>query len=546
MNPDKIKAIILNCIDVYSPKNPQELFKYVSALNVALNEFKDGLKELRKDNRFKTADDHLITVPVPELNNEIQRKKPSELAKVEEKGEPLSEERLKEITKEMSIKDLKDVLGSTIKHDDSNKSITFLNMLSAYSENNQSNISYRAPSSTGKSYIPLELADYFPAEDVISIGYASPTSFFHEFGLWDDERKVIINDLERKILIFMDQPHDLLLQRLRPFLSHDKKEISLKITDRTEKYGMRTKTALLRGYSAVIFCTGSLKIDEQEATRNFLLSPETTQEKLREAIYLKAFKRGNRPAYNEWIEKDEKRKMLKDRIRLIKEAKISEIIIPNVDKVVERFKKQTDKLKPRHQRDIDRIIALIGDFALFNLWNRKREGNNIYSNQNDIDNAFALWDSVAVCQELNIPPYVWRIYEEVIKPAYQGLNDIKVLIHQIHEKYGNVKFLKSELKEFQENIDYFLKNGIIFEPDKDSYQICEPDNLEEKVKGMEDNQTRIGISRKDIKKKFYEVYGRSISDDSLRREILPLLETAGLVIQEPNPDDKRQELTFVI
>jgi hypothetical protein len=476
MKKEEIEKLILRCIDVHRPKDGKELFKYCSALNVTYQEFRTCFSHLRQEGKFMVDPaGYLVTVVVPPVVAP---------PKIEKKIEPISEDRLKEITKEMTINDLKDVLGLTVKHDDSNKMITFFCMLSAYTDSNQFNISYRAPSSTGKSYIALELADLFPAEDVISVGYASPTSFFHLSGIWDKERKSIINDFERKILIFMDQPHDLLLQRLRPFLSHDKKEISMKITDRQEKHGLRTKTVLLKGYASVIFCTGSLKIDEQEATRNFLLSPETTQEKIREAIYLKARKKGNRPAYNDWLEKDEKRKMLKDRIRLIKDAKISEIIIPEPERIVDRFISQTSRLKPRHARDIDRILSIVGCFTLFNLWHRdKDENNNIYAQQQDIDNAFTIWDTIAICQELNIAPYIWRIFEEVIKPAYLELNNTGV--------------------------------------------------------------TEIGLSRKDFRKKFSEVYGRPIAYWSLKEEILPQLETAGLITQEPNQDNRRELLIYI-
>jgi len=481
MNKDKAKQLILACIDTYKPRDSKHLLRICKAYNIDDKLFKECLKELRQENRFGLGNNgNLVTIPIPEsrFDENISKFK-------EEMAEPIPEKELKKITKEMTIDDLKDRLGLTVKKDDSNKSITFLCMLSAYSENNQFNIKYSAPSATGKSYIALELSDLFPAEDVISIGYASPTSFFHQSGNWDKERKAIINDFERKILIFIDQPHDVLLQRLRPFLSHDKKEIALKITDRTEKYGMRTKTALLRGYSSVIFCTGALKINEQEATRNFLLSPETTEEKIRESIYLKALKRGNRLAYNEMLDKDEKRKLLKQRIILIRDAKINEIIIPDFeDKVVKRFIENTNRLKPRHTRDIDRIISLIGASALFNLWHRKRdETNNIYANQEDIDNGFNIWDSIAECQELNIPPYIWNIFNEVIKPAYNELN----------------------------------------EDDK-----------------------KIGLDRKDIKKKHYEVYGRPINDESLRKEILPELESAGLIIQETSAIDKREKVVKVV
>ena len=82
----------------------------------------------------------------------------------------------------LSIDQLNEILGLTIKSDNNNKIITFLSLLSAFTDNNQFNISFNAPSSSGKSYIPLEISSLFPKEDVRCIGHASPTSFFHEEG----------------------------------------------------------------------------------------------------------------------------------------------------------------------------------------------------------------------------------------------------------------------------------------------------------------------------------------------------------------------------
>jgi len=73
------------------------------------------------------------------------------------------------------------------------------------------------------------------------IAYSSPTAFFHDKGTWDEEKEMITINLENKILIFLDQPHNQLLERLRPLLSHDQKELSYKITDKREKLGLRTK-----------------------------------------------------------------------------------------------------------------------------------------------------------------------------------------------------------------------------------------------------------------------------------------------------------------
>ncbi|MCX7661474.1 MAG: hypothetical protein N2Z79_02175, partial [Candidatus Omnitrophica bacterium] len=183
-------------------------------------------------------------------------------------------EHLREIFPYLSKEKLLEVLGLTIKQDDTNKLITFLCCLSAYTENNQFNLSFNAPSSTGKSYIPIEVSSLFPKEDVIKVGYCSPTAFFHDKGQFIKELEGYYVDLERKILIFLDQPHTLLLEHLRPLLSHDEKEIRIKITDKSQKYGLKTKNAVIKGYPSVIFCSAGLKIDEQEATRFLLLSPE--------------------------------------------------------------------------------------------------------------------------------------------------------------------------------------------------------------------------------------------------------------------------------
>src|SRR3989344_3711775 len=221
-----------------------------------------------------------------------------------------------------------EVLEATIKEDKINKILTFYGEISAYTEEEQLNISNQAPSSTGKSYIPMEIADLFPQQDVFMIGYCSPTAFFHDKGFYDKETNTIHIDLERKILVFLDQPHTLLLQHLRPLLSHDKKEIQLKITDKSQKAGLRTKNVIVRGYPAVIFCSAGLKLDEQEATRFLMLSPETTKSKIKSGILEKIKKSSNKTKYLNELNKDPKRKQLKERIEKIKEANVSEILIP--------------------------------------------------------------------------------------------------------------------------------------------------------------------------------------------------------------------------
>ncbi|MEM2370759.1 MAG: hypothetical protein QXH51_07645 [Candidatus Bathyarchaeia archaeon] len=380
-----------------------------------------------------------------------------------------------EVKRPLTIDELSEILGITVKKDEENKIITFLCMLSAYTERNQFNVSFRAESSTGKSYIPLEISQLFPSEDVIKIAYSSPTAFYHERGEHDRETNVITVNLEKKILIFLDQPHDMLLERLRPLLSHDEKELVYKITDKREKSGLKTKTVRIIGFPSVIFCTGKLRVEDQEATRMFLLSPETSQEKIREAIYLKMEKESDRDAFIEWVEKNPKRKALRERIKKIKDEKIRDVRIPNIEKIAEEFFSTRKILKPRHMRDIDRIISLIKGMALLNLWHRKRDGDIIEADEEDIEEAFKLYEAVSKAQELSIPPYVQAIYEEIILP----------------------ESMKSE---------------------------------------------REGITVKELMKLYLKRYGRPISERTIRREIIPALLTSGLIVEEPDPEDKRKIL----
>lgn len=389
--------------------------------------------------------------------------------------------------KPFSSPELIKTLGLTIKRDEENKLITFLCELSAYTENSQFNISFNAPSSTGKSYIPTEIARLFPEEDIIEIGYCSPTAFFHDVGEYQKKKKGYLVDLSRKILIFLDQPHTQLLERLRPLLSHDKKEIILKITDKTQKFGLKTKNVLLRGYPSVIFCTAGLKIDEQEATRFLLLSPETNQEKIREAIREKIKKETDNDIYQKWLDNNPERKLLKERIRAIKQENIEEIKIGSPDKIEERFFKKNKMLKPRHSRDIGRLISLIKSFALLNLWFRRKDGLVVIASDDDIEEAFKVWDAISESQELNLPPYIYNLFYEVILSAWNDKN-------------------RSE-------------------------------NFEEMT-------GELGLSRQDIIQKHYQVYGRFIADWQLRQQIIPMLETAGLIMQEQNPNDKRKMLIY--
>lgn len=386
--------------------------------------------------------------------------------------------------------DIARVLDLTIKDDYENKIVTLLCMLASYTEDAQFNVSFNSPSSTGKSYIALEVSKLFPSEDVIKLGNCSKTAFFHEQGAFNKEKNEMTVDLSRKILIFTDMPHTGLLESLRSFLSHDEKIMFSKITDKGQKGGNKTKTIALIGYPSVVFCTAGLRMDAQEMTRFILLSPEVNQDKIRAGITTAIRKESNGGAYREALESNPLRQSLKARIKAIRAEHIEDIKIADEGKIAERFLPHEKMLQPRHQRDVKRFMSIVKAFALLNLWWRERDGSTITANDEDIQNALVLWNKVSVSQELNISPHLYELYVKIIVPVYWESNRT-------------------------------------------------PADGEKPL-------ANIGITRQQILDKHYRVFGRPLDTQQLRQHILPILEGAGLIHQEEDKTDRRKMLIYPI
>lgn len=404
-----------------------------------------------------------------------------------EDPEPMTKEELiqhlKELDKPLTVDDVTEILDSTVKHDNVNKVITFLTMLLNYTEEEQINLGYLAESSTGKSYIPLELGRYFPEEDVIKLGFCSPQTFYYETGTIipdpsdtrdveeDKKRKIRLVNLHQKIIVFLDQPHDQLLQRLRSLLSHDDKRIVSKFVNKREKSGNRTETVIIEGFPTVIFCSAKFRMEEQEKTRLLLLSPEVNQEKLRETIALKIEKESDREGFHKRTMEDPKRKFLATRIWSIRTAKIRYINIPEElrEQVYHQYQEDHKALIARHQRDISRLLAIIKGHALLNFRHRDRLQDSIIVNSEDVEAGYRLYHQISEANELGLPPELFEVFTK-LKP-----------------------------------------------------------HLEKRESG---------ITRKEFQSFYFKQYSKIIGRDRAT-DILKTLDTVGLIVEQPDPLDKR-------
>jgi hypothetical protein len=399
-----------------------------------------------------------------------------------------AEDAQRELVREVVIETVCGILSTEIKKDFATTAITFLSAILNYTGRQSVIVTYKAGTSTGKSYIVLRVLDLFPKEDIIKLAGASPTSFFHELGtpVYEDvidengkpakRLKHILVDLRQKIVVFLDQPDPRLLERLRSFCSKDTDQSIFKITDRTSSGAQRTKTVILQGPATFMYCTARQTAESQENSRTFILSPSGAedQEKQRQAIDLIATRETDYDFFSQTLANDPQRRWLSERIQQIKKAKIREINLTPEDSeyLKAEFLKRHPVLIPRSSRDFPRLIALAKGCALLNLWHRRTEdGGVIQANRNDVDAALKLYDSISEANELGLAPALLEWYRKVIRPFW-------------------------EQGEF---------------PDK-----------------------------RQIARRHLEVYHEPLPRIRFERDYIPSLEAASLIFSEPHPDDKRR------
>ena len=381
---------------------------------------------------------------------------------------------------EMSVDDVADVLDSTIKNNRVNKVITFLAMLLAYTEDSQLNVMYNSQSSTGKTYITLEVAKYFPSQDVKIYGRTSKTAFYYNESLMKhDGRNQFYIDLERRILVFAEQPDMQLLENLRSFLSHDLKKTPFVLTNKSKAGRNTASEGYLLGFATTIFCSANLRIDEQEQTRSLILSPESTEETVMAGIEESIARNSQKDAYLAKLNDDEKRRSLMDRILFIKSLNVGQVDIEDSEYLKTRFYEKLRSFPPRAQRQIGHFMSLVKGVALLNAPFRM-VGDKVVATNKDVDEAKKLWDAISESMFYGVPPQALDFYKNDVMRAYNVVNMVRA-----------------------------KKRGVTYD---------------------------------ELAKEHYKRAGNFPNLDMVRKMFIPALQCAGLISYEKDDDDKRQML----
>ena len=219
-------------------------------------------------------------------------------------------------------------------------------------------------------------------------------------------------DLEGKILVFLDQPSPELLERLRPLLSHDEKELRFTLTNKTSSGRTVTETAIIRGFPTVVFCTTKGYADQQERTRLIFLSPETSKEKTREVLEFLADEASGAETPHPELE------ILRKRVRIVRNSGVREVRVEGLP-VLAAFEPYATEA-PSDTRFFQILLRLVKAFTLLNVLNRRRdESGALIAEPVDLEYALTIFSKIAESHRLGVTPLALRLLEAV-KPALQG------------------------------------------------------------------------------------------------------------------------------
>jgi len=300
-----------------------------------------------------------------------------------------------------------------------------------------------------------------------------------------------------KILVFMESPRKETLEMLKPILSHDRREIEYKIADKKASGQLGTKSVIICGWPATIFCTTDFKYLEELSTRSMLTTPEVSEDKIAQVLKYKGLQY-SRPWENTM---DEHERILKEAIKVLR-SDVS-VCVPYASELAEGH----DKSEPRVMRDFEKLMELIRMSAFLHQKQRisfevdNAESEFIIATEYDYLIGRLLFEAVRETTVTGIPQPVIDFYENIICEIEGTIN-----YQSIREKY--VEVFRKPLSRTRVRIKFIEPLESI------GWLSHEPDPIDGRRKVFE----KCRIENEDCETT--DIYGRSYFEDIFPKEKL--------------------------
>lgn len=350
-------------------------------------------------------------------------------------------------------------LEKTIKHDKMHRRLVFLGMISAYAPS-PLNVILKHETTTGKSWIMIETSKFFPLEDVIIYCDASPTAFYWKYGQilckehgndcpsnCKSEKFKLIN-LQRKILIFLDQPNDLLLQHMKPLLSHDMKTLVRLATDPNKKGSHKAMEVRLKGWPPIFYASVQQRTDPEISSRAFIISPDDSKEKIDAVLDFQALKQKDPIRWKTEYEDDLTitigKQLTRETIEFVKKYKQIEIEKPYIEELKQKFKERFPT-SPHSMRAFPQLLALTDTVTIINFRRRHQceceEGiMKLTSTEEDANKALEILEYFLEGLKHGLSTATIDVYKQVIRPLIKEKESVRMkdIVYRFREVKGRL------------------------------------------------------------------------------------------------------------
>ncbi len=462
------------------------------------------------------------------------------------------------------------VLYSVIKEDERYAKQMIYAQLSAYAD--PYNVGSLAPTSEGKTYGAVQPANLLPHKDVWFLGGISPTAIIHDHGILVDEnsnpiadrvdnledeileltayvkeskgkdadskkklealkkeKKELLNnayylvDMTRKILLFLEPPHQETWARVKPILSHDKYEIQFRVTEKTGRGRLFVNKIVVRGFPVSVFCSARDDLNqwsmwEEIQSRHEITSPNMALIKYLQANKLSAIRKGLPQSVVE----------AKIDLGKVREAEryINEIItritglqlavkavssqpypnlswVPYADLISEIFPHETGV----RMREFHRLLSKVSTIALCHM--SERPFIKIQGVPYIITTIFDLQEAIEITTlSVDLPPFKAKWYEEVFQNA---------------------------IKSKQEGL----------QPASQQMKVIDDVNNQNQEQQESPSMLQVGVTSKEISEYIATKLNKTLAPRKVYTRYLYPLESEGMIRMEKDKEDQRRNLYFL-
>lgn len=263
--------------------------------------------------------------------------------------------------------------------------------------------------------------------------------------------KYLVN-MEGKIIVFLETPNEGVLDLWYPMLSHDKKEVMYKFTDKLFGTKMQTVKVVIRGYPACFFLSAEgLPRILKSRCRNLEIEVDAIKIKGAQSIKLgtKMF-----PWNYEGFTKNEEeiRQLIRNIRYYFKDGGFKDVLIPFPG---------LNELFPHTSKDDMRLwnhfidVQLTGR-TMFNMFHRvfikKDNKSYVLCNVNDIIKSYDIYRVKLEAEKANLTLKELRLYWKVMRNEQMWLGAVNI-VEAWHEKYPNEKLSRSTLYPYLKHLE---------------------------------------------------------------------------------------------